>query len=171
MPFHLLDGGQSSGAKLFAIKADEPLFRGTEDDGVVAAPTVWIAVLYLCLRGKSSVLLQQFNDYRVAFPDGLANEFVRQNAGCAFGSEDAASGVNRAIDRQTVTLTDNEIILAVAGSSVDRTGSLLERDMVTKKAYGIAIEKWVAEDEAFKPDAGKAREDGFIPAEGVRDLI
>ena len=67
-------------AELFAIHADEPLFCRAENNRIVAAPAVRIAVFHLRLASQRSVLFQQLDDQRIDLPDRLANEFFRQYA-------------------------------------------------------------------------------------------
>src|SRR5207249_6681131 len=43
-PTHALDLGERAAAEVAALHADEPLLRGTEDDRVLAAPAVRVAV-------------------------------------------------------------------------------------------------------------------------------
>ena len=103
--------------------------------------------------------MQNFDDDRIDFPNGFAEKFFGQRAGGAFGLEDAASGINRAIDRQAVALADDEIFLAVAGRGMDCAGALFESDVIADEAERIAIEKGMAEDDAIELGDREARED------------
>ena len=134
IPLNFLDGVESFFAETFAVHADEPLFGSAEDEGVVAAPTVRIAVVDFGLSGESAVLLEDVDDDGVGVPNGFAEEFFGQHTGCAFGLEDAASGIDRAIDRDAVTLADDEIFLAVAGCGVHSARALFESDVIAVEA-------------------------------------
>ena len=68
----------------------------------MAAPAVRIAVVDLLLGEQRAVRFQDFDDDGVAFPDGLAEEFFGEASGRAFGMEEAASGIDGAINRDAV---------------------------------------------------------------------
>ncbi len=114
--------------------------------------------------------MQDIDDDRIGVPNGFAEKFFGQFAGSAFGLEDAAGGIDGAIDRDAVTLADDEIFLAMAGCGVDGAGALFESDVIAVEAEGIAIEKWMAEDNAIEFGAGEAREDFLFPTESFGDL-
>ena len=92
----LLDGIERGAAQIVALHADEPLLGGAEDGRVVAAPAVRIAVRDLFVRRSSAPwALQNVDDDRVGFPDGLADDLFGQAAGRAFGVIEAAGGIDR----------------------------------------------------------------------------
>ena len=49
---------------------------------------------------------QNFDDDRVRFPDGFADELFGQRAGRAFGVIEAARGIDRAVDGDAVLAAD-----------------------------------------------------------------
>jgi hypothetical protein len=55
-----------------AVHADEPLLGGAEDGRIVTPPAMRITVLDLARRRQRAHALQNLDDDRVAFPDGLA---------------------------------------------------------------------------------------------------
>ena len=146
IPFHFLDRFERVLAQVVAVHADEPLFGGAEDGGVVAAPAMRIAVLDLAHRQQRAGALQDFDDDRVAFPDGLAEQFFGQLAWRAFGLEEAAGAVDGAIHRESVLDADHVVFLTVAGSGVHCAGALFERYVLAQHADGIAFEKRMTED-------------------------
>ena len=122
------------------------------------------------LAGERAVLFENFDDDGVGVPNGFAEQFFGQLAGCAFGLKHAAGGIDGAIDRDAVTLADDEIFLAVARRSVDSAGALFESDVIAIEAEGIAIEKRMTENNAIKFGAREAREDFLFPTESFGDL-
>ena len=78
--------------------------------------------------------LQDLDDDRVAFPDGLADEFFGQAPAAPSAWIEAAGGIDGAIDGDAVLLADDVIFLAVAGSGVDGAGALFERDVIAEDA-------------------------------------
>jgi hypothetical protein len=126
----MLDGFERFLAQMFAVHADEPLFGGAEDERTVAAPTMRIAVIDFRLAGEGAVLLEDLDDNGIGFPNGFAEKFFGQFAGCAFGLEHAAGGIDRAIDRDAVALANDEIFLTMAGRGVDSAGALFESDVI-----------------------------------------
>ena len=62
----LAEGGVGLGIFLSECHADEPLFGGAEDDGVVAAPAVRIAVIDVAAAHECAAGLEQLDDGRLA---------------------------------------------------------------------------------------------------------
>ena len=76
VPLNFFDGVESFFAEVFTVHADEPLFGGAEDEGVVTAPAVRITVIDFGLAGEGAVLLKDFDDDGIGVPHGLAKEFI-----------------------------------------------------------------------------------------------
>ncbi len=170
VPLHSFDGGQGFGPQVLTVHADEPLFGGSEDGGVVAAPAVGIAVVEAGLSGERAVILEKLDDERVGVPDGFAQQLFGKRAGDSFGLKETAGGIDGAVDGETVALADDEVLLTVAGGGVDCASSLLQGDVIAEEAEGVAVEKGVAEDGAIELGAGEAGDHGRVPAEGFGDL-
>src|SRR5208283_356422 len=136
MPLHPFDGFERAGAQLLAVHPDEPLFGGTEDGGLVAAPAVRVAVVQFLLTQQRTVLLQNLDDNRVRLPHRQAEDLLRQRAIGAVGVEETAGRVNWAVYGQPVSLAAHKVFLAMAGGRVDRAGALLQRDVVRQDADG-----------------------------------
>ena len=170
-PFDLLDSFERVRTEVFAIHADEPLFGGAEDNGIVAAPAMWIAVIDLIGSGKSAVLFQKIDDDGVSLPNGLADELVGQRTRCAFGSEHATTGIDRAIDRKAVARADDKVVLAMTWGGMDGPGALFESDVFSVETKRIAIEKRVTKDHAIELGSREARKNGSVPTESLGNLI
>ena len=99
--------------------------------------------------------MQDLDDDGVRLPDGLADQFLGQAAGGAFGVIEAAGGIDRAVGLDAVLPADDVVFLAVAGGGVDGAGALFERDVVGQDAEGIAFQKGMAEDGVLRARAGK----------------
>ena len=92
---------------------------------------------------------------------GLASQTVLpisssgSRPGGAFGVEEAARGVHRAVGLDAVLPRHHVVFVAVAGRGVDGAGALLERDVVGQNAERIALQERMAEDRAFERRAGE----------------
>ena len=146
-------------AEIVAIHADEPLFGGAEDGRLVAAPAVRIAVLDLLLASSAPCC------FRISMTIGFASQTVlpisssgRRAVG-AFGVEEAARRIDRAVGIDAVFAADHVVFLAVAGRGVDGAGALLQRDVIGQDAERIAFEERMAEDGAFQLRAFERRDD------------
>src|SRR5205823_13723476 len=89
---------------------------------------------------------------------------------CAFSLEHASARVDRAVDRNTVALTDDEVFLAMPWRRMDRASTLLKRYMISDQAERIPIQKWMTKNGALKPRSRKSREYCFIPTEKFRQI-
>src|SRR5258708_740682 len=139
LPLHFADGFERALPEIVALHANEPLFGGAEDGGVVAAPAVRITVLEVLLREQRAVGFQDSDDNRVRFPDGLAEDLFGQLAGSAFGTKKAALTVDRAVGLDSVFPAALKILLSMTGRGVDCAGALFERDVIGEDADGIAV--------------------------------
>ena len=158
-PLHVLDGVECVLPQIVAIHADEPLVGAAKDGGVVAAPAMRVRVLVIRLLEQGSMGLEDPDDDRVRFPDGLANELIGQDAACAFGVEKLAGGIDRAIGGNAVELRDDEVVHAVTGSGMDSASTGFEGDVVAYDAERIAIEKRVAKDSFVEGRAIESTDD------------
>ena len=144
------------------VHTDEPLVGGAEDRGIVAAPAVRIGVLDFLETEQRAVVLEDVNDERIAFPDGLSIQGGRQMIFETGGIEEAAGGIDGAVDRQTVLHADDVIFLAVARGGVDGAGALLERDVVGHHAERRAVDERVTVGGAVELIAVEAGDDSRI---------
>src|SRR5262249_33091283 len=121
-PAHAIDLREPARAELRPVDADEPLLGGPEDDGVLAAPAVGVAV---CEGGggkERPAGPQVLDDVRVRLEDERAGPFGH------LGGE-AAARVDGRQDVEAVAETGLEVVLAVAGRAVDHPPSALARDL------------------------------------------
>ena len=109
-----------------AVQPDEPLRGGEEDHGVVAAPAVRVLSARTS-RGATAVRAR----CSAASTFGLASK-TRWPPNSSTGVEEMAARVHRRVDVETVLRPGQEVVRAVAGRGMDRTGALLERDVVAR---------------------------------------
>ena len=83
-----------------------------------------ITVLQPRLARQGPVLLQQFNNNRVGFPNRFADQLFRQSSRRALGAKNAARRIHRAIHRDSVALTNHKVFLSVAGSGMNGSRTL-----------------------------------------------
>src|SRR6267154_5641156 len=120
-PFHTVDLFESFFPKSFrfpfsgCIHSDEPLFGSAKDDGIVAAPAMWIAVLVRMMAEERAVIGEKLDDDGISFEDVLAFVF-----GKAFGV--SAAVVERSGGFEAVFLAGVEVVDAVTWSGVDVPG-------------------------------------------------
>src|SRR5262249_25374575 len=120
------------------IHFDEPLFRGAEDDWIVAAPAMRVGVLVGVMRKERAVIREQLHDDGVRLEDVLAFVF-----GQTFGVN--AAIVERSGGFETVLLARIEVVDTVTGSGVDNAAALIERDIGSKNAGNFERQKRVLE--------------------------
>ena len=74
-----------------SFQADEPLFGGAEDDGIVAAPAMRVGVVEGRRGQQCAALLKHFHDDGIRGPDGLAFKRRKNRVWpCLFVDMDAA---------------------------------------------------------------------------------
>ncbi len=98
------------------VHRDEPLRRGAEDHRILAAPAVRITMLVFLAEQQHAAFAHEVDDLIVSGKHIQAREV--SNVGCK------PSGiVDGAVDVQTVTLADDEVVVTMTGGGMDRAGS------------------------------------------------
>ena len=97
----------------------------------------------LRLADEHAALLQQFDDDRIRFENGLALVF-----GQTF--DETAFVVLWGIGFQAIFLARAEVVGAVAGGGMDNAAALIERDVIGQHAWHTHIEKRMLELNAFQ---------------------
>ena len=130
--------------QIVGLHGDEPLLRGPEDDGLLAAPAVGVAVGQL-LRppGVCRCCLEEFDDAGVGLPDLLAGK-LRHFLG------KPAAVVHRRIGLQTIPAADVIVLLAVPRGDVHQPGARLQGDVVRQDDLGVPVQPGVAADGALQ---------------------
>src|SRR5208337_5512446 len=126
----------------------EPLLGRAEDNGIVAAPAVWIRVLGFFRVQQSAAAFDQIDDGLIGVPNALAVVLGQAVAQDAF-FVDVAGGVEAILD------AGGEVLSSVRGSGVDDSGSRVHGDVVGEHAENFAVEKGMPEVEALKLASGK----------------
>src|SRR5262249_37042779 len=119
------------------IHRDEPLLRGAEDDGMLAAPAVRIGMRDLLVRDESAVLAQQLDDLRIRLED-------MQSGPQRYVLREFAAMIHRRIDLESVAAARVEVIRAVTRRGVHEPGSRFQRHVVAEDEDAFAIEEGVA---------------------------
>ena len=133
------------------IHLDEPLLCGAEDYGIVAAPAVRVAVLIGVVAQQGAMVGQKLHDDGIRGEDVFAFVF-----GQAFGID--AVVVEGRVNFQIVFLAGDEVVRAMAGSSVHDAAALIERHVVGEHAGNLNRQKRMLEFHAFEIAALEARE-------------
>ena len=148
-PLHFVNFREGFFAKRFGlafsnfVHFDEPLFRGAEDDGIVATPAVWIAVFVVLMAEKSAAFPQKLYD------DGIRGENVLAFVfGQAFRVD--APVVHRRSSFEIVFLAGVEVVHAVAGSSVNDAGALIECDVARENTRDLNRQERMLEFRVFE---------------------
>ena len=180
VPDHLVDllngelaegGFGAVGAVDRGFEADEPLLRGAEDDGMMAAPAVRVGVLQGGGGQQGAVLLEHGDDDGVGGPDGFAFKGGRDSeVPSAFIDVDTATGIDAAGGVEAVALAGVEVVGAMGGSGVDGARALVGGDVGGQNAEDAAVEERVLEGGAFELGAFEAGQfDGFAEIAGGDD--
>src|SRR5262249_22583115 len=103
-------------ARTRAIKRDEPLGRGQEDDRVMAAPAVRVRVLERLAVPEALAFAQCLLDARVRVEHALTAEKLD-------GLKKVSTRSDRRVNLEAVLDTRVEVIAAVSRSRVDCTGA------------------------------------------------
>ena len=124
------------------VHRDEPLARGAEDDRLLAAPAVRIAVVDVLMEDKRAALAQPLDDLRVGLVDFHAGPRTARAHLVTFVE---ATVVVDGHDHGDVELHADKIVIdAVAGSAVDDAGAVVQGDVVGIDK--LALDALVAED-------------------------
>ena len=129
VPLHFLDGIQRLLAQAVPVHADKPLLGSPENRRVMAAPAVRVAVLDLARRRQGLGVAEQVHHDGVSFPDGLADQRVREPPFGALGLIEAARAVDGAIHADPVRPSDLKVLHSpVAWSGMNHgSGPLFQR--------------------------------------------
>src|SRR5262249_45177017 len=138
-PLDPVDHGDHSLAQPLMIDAHEPLLGCTENERVVASPTMRIAVRER-LRMKQGVLFAQaLDDGSVGLEDVLARPLA------ALGGEPS-----RVVDRreriEPVPGSDHEVLVAVTRGGMNQAGARVGGHVVAVHKFYITFEEWMTED-------------------------
>jgi hypothetical protein len=129
-------------AKAGLVHRDEPLARGAEDDGLLAAPAVRVGVRDVLVKDERAALLEPLDDLGV----GL----VHVHAGPGAAGSHAVALVEVAVvvdghdDGDVEAHAGVVVVDAVPGGGVDDAGAVFERDVVGVDE--LALDALVAED-------------------------
>ena len=124
------------------VHRDEPLARGAEDDRLLAAPAVRIAVVDVLMEDKRAALAQPLDDLRV----GLVDLHTGPGAARAHlvALVEAAVVVN-GHDHGNVELHADEVVVdAVPGSTMDDASAVVQGDVIGVDE--LALNALIAED-------------------------
>ena len=118
---------------------------------------------------QSTVVPEDFDDNGVALPHGFADQFGGDFARRPCSSEETAGAIHGAVHRQPVLHARDVVFMAVTGSRVNGTSSLLQRDVITKNSRGDAIHERMPKIESAQTVAVKAGKcDRAFPTELFR---
>ncbi len=129
----LLAAGEDGG-----LHADEPLLGGAEDERLVTAPAVRVAVHEVVRADEGAASAEEVFDGAVGLVDEEALVLGEAVAELALGVDVAGEG-------QTVALAGGEVVGAVGGGGVDGAGALVGGDVVGEDAEDFAVEEGVLE--------------------------
>jgi hypothetical protein len=150
-PSNAIDLLEDAPAQLVRLHRDEPLLGRAEDHRILASPAVRIAVLHALRREKPPRFAEPGDDRRVGVEDALAREALDV-------VREAAAGIDRRVDRETVPKTDLVVFLPVSRRGVDESRSGVERRMLAEDDDGIAIDPGVAGARILERRTGEFRE-------------
>src|SRR5579863_2412175 len=123
-PFHVLNFTESLDAQRLlavdrnSVHSNEPLFRGTKDHGVVAAPAVRVAVFIGMMAKERAAVREQLYDNRIRGENVFALVL-----GQAFKVD--ALVVERRVNFEAILLAGVKVVGAVTGRGVNDSGSLI----------------------------------------------
>ena len=132
-PFHaMLDGLERVLAQAVLVHGHEPLVGGAEDDRLVAAPAVRVAVRDLLFRHQRALLAQPVDDERVGLVGVQACEPSRLVG-------EAPVVVHRHEQRDVELEPHQIVVLAVPGSGVHAAGARVQRDVVAVDERALQV--------------------------------
>ena len=133
-PLHLING--LIDVLLEGVDGAEPLVRGPEDDGAVAAPAVGILVGHVLDAQQMSALLDVLQDDLVGLPHLEAAE------GAGLGGEETAVVHRHDYRHLGIVLgADLKVLHAVTGRGVHAAGAAFQRDMVAQDHQALAVQE------------------------------
>ena len=109
------------------IHFDKPLLGGPEDNRIVTAPAVRIAVLVGVMPQQRTPIAQELYDDRICGENVFAFVFGQ-------ALEVDAVIIERSVNFEPILLAGNKVIRAVTGSGVNDTTSLIEGDVIGQKS-------------------------------------
>ena len=115
-----------------AVHPHEPLRRRQEDDGVVAAPAVRVAVLVRLVVPEPAAIAQRLDDGRIGLEHLLAREQLHVVG-------EAAVRADRRVDLEAVLHAGEVVVRAMTGCGVDGARALFERDVVRQHGQRRAV--------------------------------
>jgi len=119
-------------AQSVGFHADEPLFGGAEDDGLLAAPAVGIGVGDLARTKEGACFGQLFNNALVGFEYLLAGEELHV-------FHEPAPVVHRVVDVEAESEPHHVVVLAVSGGGVDASGARFQGDVFAQEDHRIPV--------------------------------
>ena len=163
MPDHLVRGG--AGVVLERIDRAEPLRRGAEDDGLVAAPAVRVAVDDVLARKEHAALAHILENDRVGF--------LGLHAGVFAGVVGVAALVVHGDDHvHAVAAAGLVVVRAEAGRRVDAARAGVHRDILGVEQAGRFRQERVIGEHVLKERAGVRFENFVLPdAADAHDLL
>ena len=127
-----LDSVHGLAAQAVLLHGDEPLVGGAEDDGLMATPAMRVAVADLARSHERALLAQPIDDDGV----GVIGIQTRERAGIL---GEHAIVVDGHEDGDIELQAHQVVVLAVARSSVDATGTGVERDVVAVDDLALEV--------------------------------
>ena len=124
------------------VHRDEPLARRAEDDRLLAAPAVRIAVVDVLVEDERAALAQPLDDLRVGLVDLHAGPGAARAHLVALVE---ATVVVNGHDHGNVELHADEVVVdAMAGSAMDDSGAVVQSDVVSVDE--LALDALITED-------------------------
>ncbi len=166
-PLHLVNRLQGFLPEIVFLHGDEPLFRGTENDGLLAPPAVGIGMLEIDAPQESAPFSQFVVDGVVGVKDELAGEKFHV-------FRKFTVRINGGIIVETVLHTDLVVFLAMARRDVDTTRPGIESHEGGKDDDTFPIHQGMAAALSFHNRSGKLIEDfiGFMAViKGIQTVI
>ena len=124
-PLHASDGLKARLAQVILVEADEPLWRGSEDQRCLVPPAVRVAVLEPDRVQQMAALPHQIDDPVIGRVD--VNAFQQRRAGNV-----NTAAVHRVVHRQPVAKPRLIVVLAVSRRGVNSSCAGVQRYVVSK---------------------------------------
>ncbi len=143
-PFHSVNFFERFLAQRFLVAVgglvhfDEPLFRRAENHRVVAAPAVRVAMLVFVVAQQRAAISEKFHNGCVSCENVLP--LVLRQALC-----ENSFVIKRCVRFEPVFLSYVKVVGAMAGSGMNDSTALIERDMLGQHPGHNSVQKWVLE--------------------------